>query len=419
MSNGSHDLVERLSGNPMTGTGRTSPSQTLEGESHVSIANLASRRSHKVITVVAFRGICTCGQALIGVRPDTTVHVTFWYLRVQTSTYMAIPQRIAVTEVNHWHSSYDANYLECLRSLGVDIVGVSDHNIDLAEDRAAKYSSKAFTDYRAMVEETNPDFVIALGRHIDMPDIARFLIDADIPFMMEKPMGLSAEIVSSLADLTEARGAWVAVPFPNRMLPWAQRAKAMIEAGDFGRISHVVFRIIRPTMERYREWGSPWMWERKAAGGGALLNLGGHGMDLTRHLIGPEISVASGVISNRIHHAEVEDYAMATLRNTDGVLAHIEVGYTWPTWPENKSDLEMKIAGEKAVLRALPQGVQLIAQGREEMFPGGATAAGLYPTLVEDTLRRAGCGEPPAITVRDCANAVELLDQAYRLAGRT
>ena len=269
-----------------------------------------------------------------------------------------------------------------------------------------------------MIDETKPDFVIALGRHIDMPAIARFLIDAGIPFMMEKPMGTTAEDVTALADLAEERGAWAAVPFPNRLLPWAVRAKAMIDAGEFGRISHIVMRLIRPTMQRYREWDSPWMWDRALAGGGALLNLGGHGMDLARMLVGPELSVASAVISNRVHLAEVEDYALATLRNGDGTLVHVEVGYTWPTWPANESDLEFKVAGEKATLRVVPDGLQVIGPGRDDRFPGAASAAGNYPPLIRDMLERAGRGDPPAISARDCANAIELVHAAYRLAGR-
>lgn len=331
---------------------------------------------------------------------------------------MPTPRRIAVTEVNHWHSSYDAAYLQVLHDLDVDIVGVSDADLALAEDRARRFDSRAFADYRAMIDETKPDFVVALGRHIDMPAIARFLIEADIPFMMEKPMGTTAEDVNALADLAEARGAWAAVPFPNRLLPWAVRAKAMIEAGEFGRISHVVMRLIRPTMQRYVEWDSPWMWDRELAGGGALLNLGGHGMDLARMLLGPDVSVATAVISNRVHQAQVEDYALATLRNGDGALIHVEVGYTWPTWPANESDLEFKVAGEKAALRVVPDGLQVIAPGRDERYPGAASAAGNYPPLIRDMLERAGRGDPPAITARDCANAMQLVHDAYRLAGR-
>jgi len=160
------------------------------------------------------------------------------------------------------------------------------------------------------------------------------------------------------------------------------------------------------------------MWDRELAGGGALLNLGGHGMDLARMLLGPDVSVATAVISNRVHQAQVEDYALATLRNGDGALIHVEVGYTWPTWPANESDLEFKVAGEKAALRVVPGGLQVIAPGRDDRYPGAASAAGNYPPLISDMLERAGRGDPPAITARDCANAMQLVHDAYRLAGR-
>ena len=101
---------------------------------------------------------------------------------------MSMPHRIAVIEVNHWHSTYDAAYLTVLQNLDLDVelVGVSDSDASIAEDRARRYETTAFTDYREMIDATKPEFVIALGRHVEMPEIAGFLIEAGIPFMMEK-----------------------------------------------------------------------------------------------------------------------------------------------------------------------------------------------------------------------------------------
>ena len=168
----------------------------------------------------------------------------------------------------------------------------------------------------------------------------------------------------------------------------------MIEAGEFGRISahrdapHSPHDAAVPGVGLTLDVGSA------LAGGGAMLNLGGHGMDLARMLVGPELSVASAVISNRVHQAEVEDYALATLRNGDGTLVHVEVGYTWPTWPANESDLEFKVAGEKATLRVVPDGLQVIGPGRDDRFPGAASAAGNYPPLIRDTARARGTRRP-------------------------
>ena len=333
---------------------------------------------------------------------------------------MSTPRRVAVIEVNHWHSTYDAAYLTVLQNLDMDLelVGVSDGDAAIAEDRARRYETVAFTDYREMIDATKPDFVVALGRHVDMPEIARFLIEADIPFLMEKPMGTSAGVVSGLADLAEARGAWVSVPFPNRQSPWALKVREMIAADEFGPISHIVFRIIRPTMQRYVEWDSPWMLDRSQAGGGALTNLGGHGMDMSRFLLGEDVQVASAVISNIVHASEVEDYALATLRSSSGTLVHVEVGYTMPTWPANESDAEMKVAGANAMLRAVPDGLQILAPGRNEHLDTPVTVLSAYPGFVQDCLERVGRGDPAAITPRDCANAVQLIEDSYRAAGR-
>jgi predicted dehydrogenase len=124
-----------------------------------------------------------------------------------------MPKRVAAIDVSHWHSAYDASYLRILRDLGRDIVGVSDRVGRIAKDRAERFGSTPFTDYRRMIEATRPEFVIALGRHSDMPDTFRFLVGAGVPFVMEKPWGIDPDTVAELAHLAAAKGAWVSVPF--------------------------------------------------------------------------------------------------------------------------------------------------------------------------------------------------------------
>src|SRR6516165_10114294 len=255
---------------------------------------------------------------------------------------MSIPKRVAAIGVSHWHSIYDASYLPILRDLGCDIVGVSDRSERIATERATRFGSRPFADYRQMIETTRPEFVIALGRHCDMPEIFRFLVGAGIPFTMEKPWGIDPDTVADLARLAAEKRAWVSVPFMQRYSFWAVTAKRMIETGGFGRISHIVYRTIRPTMQRYLEWDSPWMADKSQAGGGALLNLGGHGFDIARFVTGEEPEVASCIMSRRAHESEVEDYALATLRTRSGIVFHNEVGYTMPTWPGNRTDGEKK-----------------------------------------------------------------------------
>jgi len=329
---------------------------------------------------------------------------------------VTIPKRVAVTEVSHWHSVYDASYLNILRDLGCDIVGVSDRSARIAAERAQRFGSTPFTDYREMIEATKPEFVIALGRHCDMPDIFRFLVSAGVPFVMEKPWGTDADTVANLASLAAEEGAWVSVPFMARYSFWAVTVKRMIEGGEFGKISHIFYRGIRPTMRRYVEWDSPWMADKSLAGGGALLNLGGHGFDMARFVTGEEPQIVSAVISRQVHGGEVEDYALATLRTPSGILFHNEVGYTMPSWPANQTDGEQKVAGERLLLRQAADGLQLIGPGHDEFIPQPEGWRAGYPRAIREALEAYGRGDPPPIPASECTRAVRLIFESYRVA---
>lgn len=328
-----------------------------------------------------------------------------------------MPKRVATIDVSHWHSAYDAAYLSILRDLGCDIVGVSDRAERIARERAERFGSTPFTDYRRMIETTKPEFVIALGRHCDMPDTFRFLIDAGIPFIMEKPWGTDPDTVAELARLAAEKHAWVSVPFMVRYSFWAATVKRLIAEDAFGRISHIVYRGIRPTMRRYVEWDSSWMADKSQAGGGALLNLGGHGFDLARFLTGEEPEVVSATVSHRVHGGEVEDYALATLRMPSGILFHNEVGYTMPTWPANQTDGEQKVAGERMLLRQTRGGLQILAPGRDETIPQPPEWQDGYKRAVREALEAHGRGDPPPIPASECAHAVRLIFDSYRAAG--
>jgi predicted dehydrogenase len=330
---------------------------------------------------------------------------------------MPRPQRVAVISVSHWHSTYDASYLRVLLGLGVDIVGVSDENKAIAEDRAGKFESTAFTDYRDMLDRTKPDFVVALGKHAEMPDTFRHLLETGIPFMMEKPWGVDDETVRGLAKLAESKGAWVCVPFMTRYSFWAEQARDKVQRGELGDVSHIFFRMIRPTMERYNAWDSPWMLSKAQAGGGALINLGSHGFDICRFITGEEPKVVAATMSNAVHKSEVEDYAFVTMRTPSGIIFHNEVGYTMPTWPKNSTDGERKVAAAKGILRDVGTGVHILGPNRDETIEAPKDYVGGYRRVLIECFDRLERGDPPPITANDCARAVTLIHDAYRLAG--
>ena len=150
-----------------------------------------------------------------------------------------------------------------------------------------------------------------------MPAEFRFLVDTGIPFLMEKPWGIDDKTVNELADLAESKHAWAAVPMPFRYSLFAETAVEMRQRNELGTISHMLFRFNQPGVQRYVDLGSPWMLSKADAGGGALVNLGIHGIDLFRYITSEEPQVVSAVTSHAVHKREVEDYAHVTLKYSE------------------------------------------------------------------------------------------------------
>jgi len=245
-----------------------------------------------------------------------------------------------------------------------------------------------------------------------MAGIAHDLLDQGYPFLMEKPMGISAGEVQDVADKAARLNAFVAVPLSQRYQPFATRARELLAEGRFGPLSHIYIRINRPGPARYARWDCPWMLDPAEAGGGCLRNLGPHGFDMFLFLTGEGAEVTGAQISRRAHGQRVEDYASVLLRSTSGILGTIEVGNGFP---RDGTDGEWKIAGRDGIL-ALKDGVlRLDTASGEETTPSTDLVAP-YFTAVRDALDHWKRGAPPPASVHDCARAVRLIDQAYERA---
>ncbi len=323
--------------------------------------------------------------------------------------------RVAAVEVSHWHALFDAAYLRHLVAMpDVQLVAIQDSDAAIVAKRAAQVGSPpTYTDYKKMLAECRPDFVVALGRHRQMAAIARDLLDLGLPFLMEKPMGINAAEVEAVAAAATRRNAFAAVPLAQRYGPFARKARELLAAGRFGPLSHIYVRINRPGPARYQAWDCAWMLDPAESGGGCLRNLGSHGLDMFLYLTGEVAEVTGAQVSRRAHERAVEDYASVMLRSASGILGTVEVGNGFP---RDGTDGEWKIAGRDAILTMKDGIMKLATAAGDETFPG-SDVTGPYFMAVRDALEYWQRGAPPPISVHDCARAVRLIDQAYALVG--
>ena len=318
--------------------------------------------------------------------------------------------RIVLIGVSHWHIPF---YLDpCLELPDVNIVGVSDPDPARAAPVAAKAGNcPVFADYREMCTKLRPDFAFALGRHCDMAEEARFLIDAGIPFAMEKPCGVSSAEVHDIATRTAAAGLFAAVPFVLRHCPLINTIRE-VAAGEA--IHYITFKFVGGMVDRYHQQRVEWMLDRTTSGGGPLLNLGVHHLDLCRVLLGnAPLSVVGATMSNRTAHLTIEDHAAVLLRG-GGATCLVETGYLYPA-PNSVFDMHYSIRTDRHYFAARDNHtLEIVSNDRvrstREM---PLTNVFFYPEFVRDTLRRVRAGEPPIAGLDDMAAAMDLVQAAY------
>jgi predicted dehydrogenase len=320
--------------------------------------------------------------------------------------------RVAVIGVSHWHLEL---YLPTLLEIDdVDVVGVSDPSAEVARGVGERIGCAWSDSYRQLCADTSPDFVLALGTHAEMFAEAGYLLDQRIPFAMEKPCGLDASEVRTLAGRCENEGAFAAIPFVWRQSELLREMRARFDDSD---ISYLSLRWIAGPPTRYRDSGCEWMLDPALAGGGCTVNLSVHLLDFARMIFGPSTRVETAVMAHDAYGLPIEDYSLVVLRSGERT-ALVETGYLRPG-EHSEFDMRFSIKARNHYLIATGAAdiEVLTVDGDVERVRAYTTNVPHYPVFVRDVLRRLEAGEPPLASMSDMAAVMDLVEDAYAIAG--
>jgi predicted dehydrogenase len=317
--------------------------------------------------------------------------------------------RIVLIGVSHWHTPFYSEPV--LARPDMQIVGVSDPDRSRAEPLAGRAGCPVFADYREMCASTRPDFAFALGRHCDMAETARFLIDSRIPFAMEKPCALNAAEARDIADRAAAARVFAAVPLVFRYCPIVDTIRE-VAAGEA--LQYLMFKFVGGMVDRYHQQKVEWVIDRATSGGGPLLNLGIHFVDLCRVLLpGADLAVTGAMMSNRSAGLSIEDHAVMLMQG-GGASCMVETGYLYPA-PNSVFDMHYSIRTDRHYFAARDNStLEIVTNDRKRSTREmKLTNVFFYPEFVRDTLQRVQEGRPPIADLADNAAAVELIEAAY------
>ena len=324
--------------------------------------------------------------------------------------------KIAILEASHWHVPL---YLDGFAEPETRIVALSDSMSTVGSDLASRFGASLYSSVDELLAKEEIDFAFAFGRHCDMMDIATALIESRVPFSLEKPCGLNADEVARLLTASEEAGIYVAVPYIYRSSELL-RILRDIEGGLPSDFKHLSFRFIAGRPQRYVTWDCAWMLDPQLSGGGPLMNLGGHFVDLFRQLTGKNVERVSATTSAATHGTAVEDYAVVTLQTGDGIIGVIETGYTYPDTPGEQREFSFTARSLSHYLRTNDGGVlvrPVNAQSGDTRTLSFERETDLYyPIYARTVMQEWQQGLQPSVGLSDALEVMKILEAAYESA---
>ena len=160
-------------------------------------------------------------------------------------------------------------------------------------------------------------------------------LGAGVAVYCEKPITRTYEEARILAELAEKSGTITQVAYVMRYVPAIRQMKALIEAGEIGRIFNFRGHMFHGSyLDPNRQMS--WRLRRAQSGGGAFMDLGAHLVDLTHYLLGGVANLQAQMrtwIGERLsskqgdqkESVDVDDWALATLELSNGIVGVIEV----------------------------------------------------------------------------------------------
>ena len=246
---------------------------------------------------------------------------------------------IGTGSISHLHAMA---YQKCPDA---ELYAACDINLERAKAFARKYGideSRVFADADEMLKLKELDAVSVCTWNNAHADCSIKALRAGKDVLCEKPLAMNAEEAKTIQKTAEETEKLLMVGFVRRFGSNTQAVKEFIQNGDLGHIHYAKINSVR-------RWGNPggWFADKKRSGGGPVIDLAVHVIDLVRYLTDrpkllsvsastfydlgmmPGIRGVEKYYSNDYEEKnDVEDGATALLRFENDLTVLLEVSWT-------------------------------------------------------------------------------------------
>ena len=158
--------------------------------------------------------------------------------------------RVAVIGLGNMGKHHARNYAAIS---GVELVAVCDVNTELSSTTAAKFSCKAYSNYKEMLESERLDAVSIVVPTSLHTEVARAAMEKGIHVLIEKPIAASVSEAQEIIALAKEKRVVLQVGHIERFNPAVQKLKQIIEEGRLGEVSSIIARRVGSVPERIKD----------------------------------------------------------------------------------------------------------------------------------------------------------------------
>ncbi len=279
------------------------------------------------------------------------------------------------------------------------------------------------TDLRAAIEHHDTD-VVVIGLPNDCHEEAVSLAAAaGKAVLCTKPLGRTADEAQRMLATVEQAGVFAGYLEDLCYTPKTRKALASVRAGVVGDVTWVRSR------EAHGGPHSAWFWDGTRTGGGVIIDLGCHCIEIIRNFVGKTNRPVEVLCQTDtfVHPITDEDNAVVLIRFASGAIGQVEVSWTF----RGGMDLRDEVSGTHGTIwlnHFLRTGMELftaagaggyVAEKAETshgwLFPVGDEAAELgYVDMFTDMFDAMDTGRAPDETFFDGYVVNAVMDAAYR-----
>ena len=150
------------------------------------------------------------------------------------------PARIALVGCGY----FAAHHLEGWRNCAAEVVAVCDVDESRAAAMATRFDVRqVFTDAAAMLDDARLTLVDVVLPPAAQHAVVRAALERRIPTICQKPFGLDLPQAQAMAALAATSKTPLVVHENFRFTPWFRECRRLIDAGHFGRLHSISFRL--------------------------------------------------------------------------------------------------------------------------------------------------------------------------------